>query len=577
MLAKLLKAYLPPYRWLLAGVLALQLFGAIASLILPTLNARIIDDGVARGDTGFIMSTGGIMLMVSLASIIASVASTYLAAKSSMGFGHDVRAAVYKAVGGFSDREFSGFGAPTLITRNTNDVLQIQTLVMLTSSMLVSAPLMCIGGIVMALRENLQMSWLLTISVPLLGITVAVVVARLIPHFRTMQARIDKINRALREQLTGMRVIRAFVREPDETMRFDKANKELADTALLIGRYQAVLLPTVMLIANLTGVAVMWFGAHLVNTGDMQIGQISAFLAYVMQILMSVVMATMLAVVIPRAAVCADRITEVIDTKPSVPAPTQPLRPTNPYGVVEFGGAGFSYPGAETPVLSGVTMRCLPGTVTAIVGSTGSGKSTLVSLIPRLFDVTAGAVLIDGLDVRGWDQDELFTNFGYVPQKTYLFAGTVATNIRYGNPSATDDDIWAALAVAQADGFVQELPQGLESPIAQGGSNLSGGQRQRLAIARAVVRRPRIYIFDDSFSALDMHTDAAVRTALRAITTNSTVIVVAQRVSSIIDADQIMVLEDGAPVGLGDHNFLLANCPTYQEIVASQIPAEMSA
>jgi ATP-binding cassette subfamily B multidrug efflux pump len=576
-LAKLLKAYLPPYRWLLAGVLALQLFGAIASLILPTLNARIIDDGVARGDTGFIMSTGGIMLMVSLASIIASVASTYLAAKSSMGFGHDVRAAVYKAVGSFSDREFSGFGAPTLITRNTNDVLQIQTLVMLTSSMLVSAPLMCIGGIVMALRENLQMSWLLTISVPLLGITVAVVVARLIPHFRTMQARIDKINRALREQLTGMRVIRAFVREPDETMRFDQANKELADTALLIGRYQAVLLPTVMLIANLTGVAVMWFGAHLVNTGDMQIGQISAFLAYVMQILMSVVMATMLAVVIPRAAVCADRITEVIDTKPSVPAPSQPLRPTNPYGVVEFGGAGFSYPGAETPVLSGVTMRCLPGTVTAIVGSTGSGKSTLVSLIPRLFDVTAGAVLIDGLDVRGWDQDELFTNFGYVPQKTYLFAGTVATNIRYGNPSATDDDIWAALAVAQADGFVRDLPQGLESPIAQGGSNLSGGQRQRLAIARAVVRRPRIYIFDDSFSALDMHTDAAVRAALRAITTNSTVIVVAQRVSSIIDADQIMVLEDGAPVGLGDHNFLLANCPTYQEIVASQIPAEMSA
>ncbi|MCE4265068.1 ABC transporter ATP-binding protein [Rhodococcus globerulus] len=577
MLAKLLKAYLPPYRWLLAGVLALQLFGAIASLILPTLNARIIDDGVARGDTGFIMSTGGIMLMVSLASIIASVASTYLAAKSSMGFGHDVRAAVYKAVGSFSDREFSGFGAPTLITRNTNDVLQIQTLVMLTSSMLVSAPLMCIGGIVMALRENLQMSWLLTISVPLLGITVAVVVARLIPHFRTMQARIDKINRALREQLTGMRVIRAFVREPDETMRFDQANKELADTALLIGRYQAVLLPTVMLIANLTGVAVMWFGAHLVNTGDMQIGQISAFLAYVMQILMSVVMATMLAVVIPRAAVCADRITEVIDTKPSVPPPSQPLRPTNPYGVVEFGGAGFSYPGAETPVLSGVTMRCLPGTVTAIVGSTGSGKSTLVSLIPRLFDVTAGAVLIDGLDVRGWDQDALFTNFGYVPQKTYLFAGTVATNIRYGNPSATDDDIWAALAVAQADGFVRELPQGLESPIAQGGSNLSGGQRQRLAIARAVVRRPRIYIFDDSFSALDMHTDAAVRAALRAITTNSTVIVVAQRVSSIIDADQIMVLEDGAPVGLGDHNFLLANCPTYQEIVASQIPAEMSA
>ena len=577
MLAKLLKAYLPPYRWLLAGVLALQLFGAIASLILPTLNARIIDDGVARGDTGFIMSTGGIMLMVSLASIIASVASTYLAAKSSMGFGHDVRAAVYKAVGSFSDREFSGFGAPTLITRNTNDVLQIQTLVMLTSSMLVSAPLMCIGGIVMALRENLQMSWLLTISVPLLGITVAVVVARLIPHFRTMQARIDKINRALREQLTGMRVIRAFVREPDETMRFDQANKELADTALLIGRYQAVLLPTVMLIANLTGVAVMWFGAHLVDTGDMQIGQISAFLAYVMQILMSVVMATMLAVVIPRAAVCADRITEVIDTKPSVPAPSQPLRPTNPYGVVEFGGAGFSYPGAETPVLSGVTMRCLPGTVTAIVGSTGSGKSTLVSLIPRLFDVTAGAVLIDGLDVRGWGQDELFTNFGYVPQKTYLFAGTVATNIRYGNPSATDHDIWAALAVAQADDFVRELPQGLESPISQGGSNLSGGQRQRLAIARAVVRRPRIYIFDDSFSALDLHTDAAVRAALRAITTNSTVIVVAQRVSSIIDADQIMVLEDGAPVGLGDHNFLLANCPTYQEIVASQIPAEMSA
>ncbi|NMM89989.1 multidrug ABC transporter ATP-binding protein [Rhodococcus sp. SRB_17] len=577
MLAKLLKAYLPPYRWLLAGVLALQLFGAIAALILPTLNARIIDDGVARGDTGFIMSTGGIMLLVSLATILASVASTFLAAKSSMGFGHDVRAAVYKAVGSFSDREFSGFGAPTLITRNTNDVLQIQTLVMLTSSMLVSAPLMCIGGIVMALRENLQMSWLLTISVPLLGITVAIVIARLIPHFRTMQTRIDNINRSLREQLTGMRVIRAFVREPDETMRFDKANKELTDTAMLIGRYQAVLMPTIMLIANMSSVAVLWFGAHLVDTGDMQIGQISAFLAYVMQILMSVLMATMLAVVIPRAAVCADRITEVIDTEPSVPAPTQPLRPTNPYGVVEFGGAGFSYPGAETPVLSGVTMRCLPGTVTAIVGSTGSGKSTLVSLIPRLVDVTAGAVLIDGLDVRGWDQDELFTNFGYVPQKAYLFAGTIATNIRYGNPAATDAEIWDALTIAQADGFVRELSQGLDSPISQGGTNLSGGQRQRLAIARAVVRKPRILVFDDSFSALDMHTDVAVRAALRAVTTSTTVIVVAQRISSVVDADQIMVLDDGSPVGLGDHNFLLANCPTYQEIVASQIPAELSA
>ena len=577
MLAKLLKTYLPPYRWLLAGVLALQLFGAIASLVLPTLNARIIDDGVARGDTGFIMSTGGIMLLVSLASIIASVASTYLAAKSSMGFGHDVRGAFYKAVGSFSDREFNSFGAPTLITRNTNDVLQIQALVMLTSSMLVSAPLMCIGGIIMALRENLQMSWLLTISVPLLGITVSVVVAKLIPHFRTMQTRIDNINRSLREQLTGMRVIRAFVREPDETIRFDKANKELTDTSLLIGRYQAVLLPTVMLIANLSSVAVLWFGAHLVDTGDMQIGQISAFLAYVMQILMSVVMATMLAVVIPRAAVCADRITEVLDTEATVPAPAQPLRPTSPYSVVEFGGAGFTYPGAETPVLSNVSMRCMPGTVTAIVGSTGSGKSTLVSLIPRLFDVTAGAVLVDGLDVRGWDQDELFANFGYVPQKAYLFAGTIASNIRYGNPTATDDDIWAALTIAQADDFVRELSDGLESPIAQGGGNLSGGQKQRLAIARAVVRRPRIFVFDDSFSALDMHTDAAVRRELRTVSTHSTVIIVAQRVASIIDADQIMVLEDGAPVGLGDHQFLLANCPTYQEIVASQIPAEMSA
>jgi ATP-binding cassette subfamily B protein len=392
-----------------------------------------------------------------------------------------------------------------------------------------------------------------------------------------MQTRIDNINRSLREQLTGMRVIRAFVREPDEAIRFDKANKELTDTALLIGRYQAVLLPTVMLIANLSSVAVLWFGAHLVDTGDMQIGQISAFLAYVMQILMSVVMATMLAVVIPRAAVCADRITEVLDTEPTVPAPAQPLRPTSPYGVVEFGGAGFTYPGAETPVLSNVSMRCMPGTVTAIVGSTGSGKSTLVSLIPRLFDVTAGAVLVDGLDVRGWDQDELFANFGYVPQKAYLFAGTIASNIRYGNPTATDDDIWAALTIAQADDFVRELSDGLESPIAQGGGNLSGGQRQRLAIARAVVRRPRIFVFDDSFSALDMHTDAAVRRELRTVSTHSTVIIVAQRVASIIDADQIMVLEDGAPVGLGDHQFLLANCPTYQEIVASQIPAEMSA
>ncbi|MET3806242.1 ATP-binding cassette subfamily B protein [Nakamurella sp. UYEF19] len=577
MLLRLLRTYLAPYRKPLTLVVVFQLIGTIASLYLPRLNADIIDNGVAKGDTGYIFSSGAFMLGVTLLQIICSVVAVYFGARTAMGFGRDVRAAIFHRVGAFSDREVNHFGAPSLITRNTNDVQQVQMLVLMTCTLLVAAPITCVGGIIMALSEDPGLSWLLLVSVPVLVLAVGLIISRMVPQFRKMQTRIDTINRVLREQISGIRVVRAFVREPQERTRFAQANQSVTDTAMKAGRYQALMFPTVMLVLNVSSVAVLWFGGHRVDAGQIQVGQLTAFLAYLMQILMAVMMATFMAVMIPRAAVCAERITEVLDTESSVQPPVKPVMPLRRTGTLEFDRVDFGYPGAGEPVLRDISFRAEPGRTTAIIGSTGAGKTTLMSLIPRLFDVTSGSVRMDGIDVRELAPQTLWERIGLVPQKPYLFSGTVASNLRYGNPEATHDDLWAALEVAQAKGFVSKMTDGLDSPIAQGGTNVSGGQRQRLAIARALVREPSIYLFDDSFSALDLATDARLRAALKPQTRNATVVIVAQRVSTIMDADQIIVLEDGRIVGIGRHAELVQNCETYAEIVRSQISAEVAA
>ncbi len=574
MLIRLLRAHLRPYARPLLLVVVLQLLGTMASLYLPSLNADIIDLGIARGDTGYIMAVGGWMLLVTLVQIICSVAAVYLGARTAMGFGRDVRGALFHRVGEFSVREVNHFGAPSLITRGTNDVQQVQMLVLLSCTMLVTAPIMCFGGVVMALQEDVALSWLVLVCVPVLVVSIGAVIIRMVPGFRVMQTRIDEVNRILREQITGIRVVRAFVREPQETDRFERANADLTDVATRVGRLMALIFPIVMLVLNLSSVAVMWFGAARIDAGQMQIGALTAFLAYLIQILMAVMMATFMVIMIPRAAVCAERITEVLDTVSSVAPPARPVTPRTATGVLEFRDAGFAYPGADAPVLRNVTFTASPGTTTAIVGSTGAGKTTLLGLVLRLFDATAGAVLVDGVDVRDLDPEHLWRRVGIVPQRPYLFSGTVASNLRYGNPDATDARLWQALEVAQAADFVRAMPDGLDTPIAQGGTNVSGGQRQRLAIARVLVREPQIYLFDDSFSALDLATDARLRGALQPVTATATVVVVAQRVASIRDADQIVVLDDGAVVGIGHHHELVATCPTYAEIVASQFSAE---
>jgi ATP-binding cassette, subfamily B, multidrug efflux pump len=577
MLLRLLRVHLRPYVGLLTAVVLLQLVGTIASLYLPTLNADIIDNGVAKGDTDYIMSTGGIMLAVTLLQVVCSIAAVYFGARTAMSFGRDVRGAVFRQVGRFSDREVQKFGAPSLITRNTNDVQQVQMLVLMTCTMLIAAPIMMIGGVIMALRQDAGLSWLLLVSVPVLVISIGLIVIRMVPQFRRMQTRIDAVNRVLREQITGIRVVRAFVREPEETKRFGRANDELTDTALRVGRLMALMFPTVMLVLNVSSVAVLWFGAHRVDAGSIQIGSLMAFLNYLMQILMAVMMATFMMVMVPRAAVCADRIGEVLATDSSVVLPENGVLPTERTGLVRLDDVEFSYPGAVDPVLSHISFTATPGTTTAIIGSTGAGKTTLLSLIPRLFDVTGGRVLLDGVDVRDLDPEALWNSIGLVPQRPYLFSGTVASNLRYGNPDATDAQLWQALEVAQAKDFVAEMPDGLEARIAQGGTNVSGGQRQRLAIARAVVSNPTVFLFDDSFSALDLGTDARLRAALRPLTRTATVIVVAQRVSTITEADNILVLEDGAIVGSGTHEELLHTCQTYLEIVESQLTAGAAA
>jgi len=498
----------------------------------------------------------------------------YYGSRTAMGFGRDVRDAIFHRVGGFSAREVNRFGAPSLITRTTNDVQQVQMLVLLTCTMLVSAPIMCVGGVAMALREDVGLSWLMAVCVPVLVIAIGAVIVRMVPQFRAMQTRIDAVNRILREQITGIRVVRAFVREPQETRRFHAANTELTDLATSVGRLQALIFPIVLLVLNVSSVAVLYFGAGRVDVGAMQVGALTAFLSYLMQILMAVMMATFMAIMVPRAAVCAERVMEVLDTESSVVLSPRPVTPARRDGRLEFDRVGFAYPGAAAPVLRDVTFTAVPGQTTAIVGSTGAGKTTLVSMVPRLFDAVEGTVRVHGVDVRDLEPEQLWRGIGLVPQRPYLFSGTVASNLRHGNPEATDDELWEALEIAQGRDFVAAMPDGLAAPIAQGGTNVSGGQRQRLAIARVLVRRPEIYLFDDAFSALDLSTDARLRAALRPVVANATVLVVAQRVSTIIEADQIVVLEDGAVVGVGRHAELLESCPTYVEIVQSQRAAE---
>ncbi len=574
MLLRLVRTYLKPYAAPLAVVVALQFVGTMAALYLPSLNADIIDKGVVTGDTGYIVSHGMLMLAVSLVQIICSVIAVWFSSRNAMGFGRDLRAAIFHRVGTFSAREVQHFGAPSLITRETNDVQQVQMLVLMAGTLLVSAPIMMVGGIIMAAREDIGLSWLVLAVVPVLAVSVGLIVRQMVPNFRLMQVRIDEVNRLLREQITGVRVVRAFVREEHETERFHGANQELTDVAIRAGRWQAAMFPTVMIVANVATVGVLWFGGHRVENGAMQVGALTAYISYLMQIVMSVMMAMFMLMMVPRASVCADRITEVLDTESSVVPPAAPVTDLPHRMGLELDGVTFAYPGADEPVLREVSLTARPGETLAIVGSTGAGKSTLVNLVPRLFDATGGTVRVGGIDVRDLDPETLWSRLGLVPQKAFLFRGTVADNLRYGKPDATEGEMWEALEIAQARSFVEAMPEGLQAEITQGGSSLSGGQRQRMAIARAVIRQPDIYLFDDSFSALDLTTDARLRAALRPVTRDATVVIVAQRVATIRHADRIVVMEDGAVVGTGTHDELLDGCATYREIVESQLTAE---
>ncbi|WP_030794036.1 ABC transporter ATP-binding protein [Streptomyces sp. NRRL S-920] len=571
MLIRLLRTYLRPYKKPIALLVLLQFLQTCASLYLPTLNADIIDNGVVDGDTGYILTFGGIMIAVTVVQMACNIGAVFYGARTAAALGRDVRAAVFDRVQSFSAREVGQFGAASLITRTTNDVQQVQTLVLMSFTLMVTAPIMCVGGIVMALGLDVPLSAVLIAVVPVLGVSVSVIVRRLRPLFRTMQVRLDTVNRVLREQITGNRVIRAFVRDAYEKERFREANADLTDVSLGTGKLLALMFPIVMTVVNISSVAVVWFGAHRIDGGGMEIGALTAFLAYLMQIVMSVMMATFMFMMVPRAEVCAERIEEVLATESSVVPPAAPVRELRSHGHLEVRGAGFRYPGAEEPVLKGVDLLARPGETTAVIGSTGSGKSTLLSLVPRLIDATEGQVLVGGVDVGTIDPALLARTVSLVPQKPYLFAGTVASNLRYGNPDATDDELWHALEVAQAKEFVEGLDEGLGAPISQGGTNVSGGQRQRLAIARTLVQRPEIYLFDDSFSALDYATDAALRGALARETAEATVVIVAQRVATIRDADRILVLDEGRVVGAGRHHELMESNETYREIVLSQL------
>lgn len=571
MLGKLLFRYLRTYRWLLLGVLVFQFGSAMASLYLPRLNADIIDNGVARGDTAYIWSRGAIMLVIALGQIVASVIATLCAARAAMAAGRDIRRDVFEKVSGFSEREVSRFGPGTLITRNTNDVQQVQMLAMMGATMLVTAPMLAIGGVIMALQQDVGLSWLIGVAVPLLLVVAGLIIGRMVPLFRQFQTRLDNVNRIMREQLTGVRVVRAFVRERIEEQRFRGANTDIMIVGRKVGSLFVLMFPLAMLVLNVTVVGVIWFGGIQVDQGNVQIGTLFAFMQYVGQILMGVLMATFMTIMIPRAAVSADRIGEVLSSHDALERPTSPVREFPEPGAVAFDDVSFTYPGADAPVLEGISFRAAPGETVAVVGSTGSGKTTLVSLIPRLFDVTGGAVSVAGVDVRKADLDLLWSGIGYVPQRAFLFTGTVASNLRFGREDATDDELWRALEIAQGRDFVAEMEGGLDARIAQGGTNVSGGQRQRLAIARAIVRRPDVLVFDDSFSALDLTTDARLREALWRELPEVTKIVVAQRISTVTGADRILVLDDGRMAGLGTHDELLESNETYREIVESQL------
>ena len=577
MLIRLLRTYLRPYRRPLAFVLLLQLAQTLATLYLPTLNADIIDKGVIVHNTHYILKTGSVMLGITVVQIVCAITAVYFGAKVAMALGRDLRHGIFSKVQQFSDREVGHFGTPSLITRTTNDVQQVQMLAIMTFTLLVSAPIMCIGGIVLALNQDVRLSTLLVVAVPLLAVIVTLIISRMRPLFRQMQDRLDNINRVLREQITGVRVIRAFVRDEQERARFGVASTELFDVSLGAGKLMALMFPSVMLVLNLSTTAVVWFGGHLIADGTMQIGSLTAFITYIAQILTSVMMATFMFMLVPRAEVSSDRIMEVIDTQPALGKPSSPISACAEPGRLELRGVEFRYPGAEEPVLCDISFTALPGQTTAIIGGTGSGKTTLVNLIPRLIDVTAGSLLVGGVDVRELDPAALSAAVGLVPQKPYLFSGTVASNLRYGSQHATDEELWQALEIAQARDFVERMPDGLNSSIAQGGTNVSGGQRQRLAIARALVHKPQIYLFDDSFSALDYATDARLRTALATEVTGATVIIVAQRVSTIRHADQILVLDAGQVVASGTHAGLMATSETYREIVLSQLTEQEAA
>ncbi len=577
MLLTILRRYLMPHWRLLVGVGVFQAAQSIASLFLPNFVADIIDNGIAKGDVGHIMVVGSIMLVITLGQVACAIAAVYYGSKASMLLGRDLRGAIFHRVSEFSEREVSQFGAPSLITRTTNDVQQVQMFVLMTCTLFVSAPILAVGGVIMAMQLDLGLSWLMAVSIPVLVIAIGLLVSRMVPLFRLMQTRIDVVNRVLREQLTGIRVIRAFVREDMEAERFAKANRELTETSLGAGRLFALMFPIVLLVLNVSSVGVIWFGGLRVISGEMQVGALVAYLSYLIQILMAVMMATMLGVILPRATVSGDRIGEVLDTDSSVVMPTDGVTTLESHGTVAFDDVSFAYPKAESPVLRNLNFEVRQGQTTAIIGSTGAGKTTLINLLPRLFDATGGTVLVDGVNVRDLEPDLLWSRIGLVPQKPYLFSGTVASNLRYGKPNATDDELWEALTIAQGKDFVEAMEGGLEAKISQGGTNVSGGQRQRLAIARALVKKPEIYIFDDSFSALDSATDARLRKALARQRSDATMIIVAQRVATIMDADQIIVLEDGEIVGRGTHNELLKTSATYVEIVESQLTAEEAA
>jgi ATP-binding cassette subfamily B protein len=575
-LIRLLKTYLRPYRQTMALIVAFQFVQTLAALYLPTLNADIIDNGVVKGDTGYIVKTGGVMLAFSLLQISCSIGAIYYGARTATALGRDLRASIFDRVQAFSTREVGRFGAPSLLTRTTNDVLQVQMVVLMTFTMMVASPIMMVGGIVLALRQDVPLSLLLVAIVPLLGVAIGSIIVRMGPLFRKVQVRIDRINLVMREQITGIRVIRAFVKDEQERERFGQANDELFTVSLAVGKLMALMFPVVMLVVNAASVGVLWFGGHRIDSGGMKIGSLTAFLAYLMQILMSIMMATFMFMMIPRAAVCAERVEEVLDTDSSVVVPLHPVAPTTS-GVLELRAADFHYPGAEESVLRKVSFTARPGETTAIIGSTGSGKTTLLNLVPRLSDVTGGEVLVNGVDVRRLDPKVLTAAVAIVPQRPYLFTGTVASNLRYGRPRATEEELWHALDIAQAEDFVSKMPEGLDAPIAQGGTNVSGGQRQRLAIARALVHKPEIYLFDDSFSALDYTTDARLRAALVDETREATVVIVAQRVSTIRHADRIIVLDKGRIVGTGSHGELMDGNQTYREIVLSQLTEEEAA